>query len=50
LTENHIRLLEKFDPEFRERHIKADYSEEFVAIDTFMVGNNGINCDSQNLI
>jgi transposase InsO family protein len=39
LTENHIALLEKFDPEFRERHIKADYTGELVAIDTFMVGN-----------
>ena len=39
LTENHIALLEKFDPEFRERHIKADFTGELVAIDTFMVGN-----------
>ena len=39
LTENHIRLLEKFDCEFRERHIKADFTGELVAVDTFMVGN-----------
>ena len=39
LTENHIRLLEKFDPEFRERHIQADFTGHLVAIDTFMVGN-----------
>ena len=39
LTEQHIVLLEKFDPEFRERHIKADFSGELVAMDTFMVGN-----------
>jgi len=39
LSENHIELLEKFDPEFRERHIKADFTGELVAIDTFMVGN-----------
>jgi transposase InsO family protein len=39
LTENHIKLLEKFDPEFRERHIKADFSGYLVAMDTFMVGN-----------
>jgi transposase InsO family protein len=39
LTENHIKLLEKFDPEFRERHIKADFTGELVAVDTFMVGN-----------
>jgi len=39
LTENHIKLLEKFDPEFRERHIKADFTGYLVAMDTFMVGN-----------
>jgi transposase InsO family protein len=39
LTEHHIKLLEKFDPEFRERHIKADFSGELAAIDTFMAGN-----------
>ncbi|GHU97237.1 IS481 family transposase [Spirochaetia bacterium] len=39
LTEAHIRLLEKFDPEFRERHIQADFPGQLVAIDTFMVGN-----------
>jgi len=38
LTEKHIALLEKFSPEFRERHIKADYTGELVAMDTFMVG------------
>jgi len=39
LTEQHIALLEKFDPEFRERHIKADFTGQLVALDTFMVGN-----------
>ena len=39
LTEEHIALLEKFDPEFRERHIQADFTGQLVAIDTFMVGN-----------
>ena len=39
LTENHIKLLEKFDPEFRERHIRADFTGYLVAMDTFMVGN-----------
>ena len=39
LTDSHIALLEKFDPEFRERHIKADFSGDLVSIDTFMVGN-----------
>jgi transposase InsO family protein len=39
LTEQHISLLEKFDPEFRERHIKAEFTGELVALDTFFVGN-----------
>jgi transposase InsO family protein len=39
LTEQHIILLEKFDSEFRERHIQADYTGHLVALDTFMVGN-----------
>lgn len=39
LSEEHIQLLEKFDPEFRERHIQADFTGHLVAIDTFQVGN-----------
>ena len=39
LTEQHVTLLEKFDPEFRERHIKADCKGQLVALDTFFVGN-----------
>jgi transposase InsO family protein len=39
LSENHIKLLEKFDPEFRERHIKADFTGYLVSMDTFMVGS-----------
>jgi len=39
LTEQHIALLEKFDSEFRERHIQADFTGQLVAMDTFMVGN-----------
>ena len=39
LTDAQIRLLERFDPEFRERHIQADHTGHLVAIDTFMVGN-----------
>ena len=38
LSENHIRLLERFSPEFRERHIQADFTGDLVAMDTFMVG------------
>lgn len=39
LTDKHIELLERFDPEFRERHIIAEHTGQLVAIDTFMVGN-----------
>jgi transposase InsO family protein len=39
LTQQHVALLEKFDPEFRERHIKADFTGQLVALDTFYVGN-----------
>ena len=38
LTEDQIRLLERFDPEFKERHIKTKYTGHLVSIDTFMVG------------
>jgi transposase InsO family protein len=38
LTESQIRLLEKFSPEYRERHIQADFSGQLVAMDTFLVG------------
>lgn len=38
LTEDQVRLLERFDPEFRERHIETEHTGQLVAIDTFMVG------------
>ncbi len=38
LTEDQVRLLERFSPEFRERHIVTRYSGELVAVDTFFVG------------
>lgn len=38
LTEEQIKLLERFSPEFRERHIETKYTGHLVAIDTFMVG------------
>ena len=38
LTDEQIRLLERFDPEFKERHIETNYTGELVAVDTFMVG------------
>lgn len=39
LTEDQIRLLERFDPEFKERHIETTCTGELVSIDTFMVGS-----------
>lgn len=38
LTEEQIRLLERFDPEFRDRHIVTGCTGELVAVDTFYVG------------
>jgi transposase InsO family protein len=38
LTDEQIRLLERFSPEFRDRHIVTNYTGELVAVDTFMVG------------
>lgn len=38
LSEDQIRLLERFSPEFRERHIEAEHTGSLVAVDTFFVG------------
>lgn len=38
LTEDQIRALERFSPEFRERHIETRHTGDLVAVDTFMVG------------
>ena len=38
LKEEQIRLLERFSPEFRERHIEAPHTGALVAVDTFFVG------------
>lgn len=38
LSDEQVRLLERFSPEFRERHIETHYTGELVAVDTFMVG------------
>ena len=38
LTDEQIRLLERFNPEFSERHIETRYTGELVAVDTFYVG------------
>jgi transposase InsO family protein len=39
LSDEQIRLLERFSPEFRERQIEVHYSGELVAVDTFFVGS-----------
>jgi transposase InsO family protein len=38
LTDEQIRQLERFSPEFRERHIEAPHTGSLVAVDTFFVG------------
>jgi len=38
LTEEQVRALERFSPEFRERHIEAPHTGALVAVDTFFVG------------
>jgi transposase InsO family protein len=38
LSSEQVRLLERFNPEFRDRHIEANHTGELVAVDTFMVG------------
>lgn len=38
LTEQQIRLLEKANPEFAERHVKSDYPGQLLGQDTFYVG------------
>ena len=39
LSDEQIRLLERFDPEFAERHIETHHTGHLVAQDTFMVGS-----------
>ena len=39
LNEEQVAALERFSPEFRERHIEAHYSGDLVAVDTFFVGH-----------
>lgn len=39
LTEEQVRALERFDPEFRERHIEVHFPGDLVAVDTFFVGH-----------
>ncbi len=38
LTEEQSQALERFSPEFRERHIEAPHTGALVAVDTFFVG------------
>jgi transposase InsO family protein len=38
LNDEQVRLLERFSPEFRERHIEAPFTGALVAVDTFFVG------------
>lgn len=38
LSDEQVRLLERFSPEFRERHIETRWTGDLVAVDTFFVG------------
>ena len=38
LTERQVKLLERFSPEFRERHIITKHTGDLVPVDTFFVG------------
>ncbi len=38
LSDEQVRLLERFSPEYRERHIEAPHTGALVAVDTFFVG------------
>ena len=38
LSDSQVRLLERFSPEFRERHIETRHTGDLVAVDTFFVG------------
>ena len=39
LSDEQVRLLERFSPEFRERHIETRHTGDLVAVDTFFVGH-----------
>lgn len=39
LSDEQVRLLERFSPEFRDRHIEANHTGDLVAVDTFLVGS-----------
>ena len=46
LSDEQIRLLERFSPEFRERHIVTKHTGDLVAVDTFFVGTlKGVHGD-----
>jgi transposase InsO family protein len=38
LTDDQVRLLERFSPEYRERHIETKHTGDLIAVDTFFVG------------
>lgn len=38
LSDEQVKLLKRFSPEFRERHIEAEHTGSLVAVDTFFVG------------
>jgi len=39
LSQNQVEALERFSPEFRERHIESKYTGDLVAVNAFFVGH-----------
>lgn len=39
LSDEQVRALERFSPEFREHHIETQHTGDLVAVDTFLVGS-----------
>lgn len=39
LSDDQVRMLERFSPEFRERHISVEKTGEMLCVDTFFVGS-----------
>jgi hypothetical protein len=39
LADEQVKLLERFDPEYRDRHIEADFTGQLVGMDTFAGGS-----------
>ena len=50
LTDEQIRLLERYSPEFRERHTDTRFPGDLVAVDTFFVGTPAAPCSMSSFV